>query len=372
MPRILMMVTSDGSLRLMSGLPSFLRSKGFEVWVSAKPGATLEAFAKAEGVRSWGVQMQRTPAPLSDLGSLRRTLTMIAGIRPDIVVSGTPKAGLLGMIASAIIRVPNRVYLLHGLRLETLKGWRRLGLWCMEWVTMRLATDVVAVSGSLRSRVIDLSLVSSARVRVLGSGSANGVDVHRFYPDAPVERLELDSGPTALFVGRLQVDKGVEVLAGALSILSRRGIRGNLLVVGGDDSALSGQLRLLLDSSGWEVRHFGLVDDVSRFMGHADLLCLPTKREGFGNVLIEAAASGVPAVATFATGVVDAVEDGVSGMLVEQGDIEGLADAMQLLFENAELRDRLGFQARRRAVSLFRQELVWGLWFEYLKGKVTD
>ena len=118
-PRIVLGVTVDLSLRLMAGFPQYLAERGWDVHVVSSPGARLDALAGVDGVTVHALTMAREPSPVSDLRSLIAWMRLLRRLRPDVVSVGTPKAGLLGGIAARLTRVPGRVYMLRGLRLET-------------------------------------------------------------------------------------------------------------------------------------------------------------------------------------------------------------------------------------------------------------
>ncbi|MCW8141068.1 MAG: glycosyltransferase, partial [Planctomycetota bacterium] len=218
MPRIAHVVTHAVTARtLLRGQLAWLRGRGHEVSVVTSPGPALDDVARTQGVEAVGVPMSREIEPLADLVSLVRLVRALRRLRPDVLNASTPKAGLLGTIAGAIARVPVRVYLLRGLRLETATGWRARTLALTERVACALAHEVVCVSHSLRRRAVEEGLVDPARARVLGAGSSNGVDGERFAPRPPDAALRArlglpDGAPVVGFVGRLTRDKGVEDL----------------------------------------------------------------------------------------------------------------------------------------------------------------
>jgi len=276
-------------------------------------------------------------------------------------------------VAARITRVPFRVYHLRGLRLETTTGVKRRVFAALERVAMRSAHSVIAVSPSLRQRAVDLRLVTGSRIRVLGHGSSNGVSIPSTVP-SPAERtakrseLGLESLPPVVgFVGRLTPDKGLEVLASARGILEARGVDHQMLIVGGVDEHAGPEVLSSVRSVGRPATETGYVSDARSYYAAMDVLCLPTLREGFPNVVLEAAAAGVPTVTTDATGAVDSVVDGVTGWIAVTGDPVSLADRLQESIEaRPSLRQQLGAAARERVVRDFSREHVWFLFDEFL------
>jgi glycosyltransferase involved in cell wall biosynthesis len=212
---------------------------------------------------------------------------------------------------------------------------------------------------------------------VLGAGSSNGVRTD-LRPVAPEERVRRRgryfSDPsrfTVGFVGRVTRDKGLDTLAAALATLERAGRSGNCLIVGGDDGVESAALRAAVDASGWSTCHLGQVADPIPALSTVDVLCLPSRREGFPNVVLEAAMVAVPCVGSTATGMIDAIVDEVTGRSVPTGDAPALAQALADLMTDPEEGDRLGRAARHRAVAEFAREDVWAAQASFLTSTLA-
>lgn len=367
-PSIVLGVTSAQSLRLMQGFPDYLVACGWEVHVVCSDPPTVQP-------SDWAlhsVPMRRDPSPLRDLYGLLHWIIMLLKLRPDIVVSGTPKAGLLGTLAARVTRCPTRIYMLRGLRLSTVRGTKRRVLHALEKVVMSSATQVHAISASLAREAVSLGLTAPDNVTVLGSGSSNGVAIPpleetEVSQEARREQLGLPQGPTIGYVGRIHPDKGVEVLLEAMNLID--GVSNSqLLIVGGEDSP--GYMESLLYSSKVDrkrVHWVGNVTDPSQYYRAMDVLCLPTMREGFGNVIMEAAAHGVPAIASRVTGCVDAVVDGVTGHLFPPEDPHSLARILESALTRANDWAALGAAAKSRAEVEFDRHKVWHLTEEFYR-----
>lgn len=371
--RVLIGVTSDLSLSLMRGLPQYLASRGWDVHVVSSPGPGLDALRGEQGLTVHALRMAREPSPLADARALLSWIALLRRVRPDAISVGTPKAGLLGGLAARWTRVPWRIYHLRGLRLETTTGVRRSILAILERTAMASSNMVISVSASLRQRVVDLGLVDGSRIRVLGHGSSNGVELPARPPSAEEraaarQRLGLEPQPPVVgFVGRLTPDKGLDVLAAARALLAERGVDHQLLIVGGVDEQADPAILDALRSVGRPPIETGQVPDARSFYAAMDLLCLPTLREGFPNVVLEAAAAGIPAVTTDATGAVDSVVDGATGLIAAVGDPGSLADRLQELLEaTAGARRAMGQAARERAGRDFSRDQVWALFADAL------
>jgi glycosyltransferase involved in cell wall biosynthesis len=375
--RVVSMVTSSLSVRFLDGQPEYFGKKGYEVIVVASPGEDLRR-AGDDGVRTVAVSMARDISPWKDLVSLWRLAGVMWRLRPTITNVATPKAGLLGGLASWLCGVPCRYYTLLGLRCETTTGLKRKVLLLTERIACACAHRVICVSESLRQKAIDLGIVDAHRTLVLGSGSFNGVDVVRFAPTAETLRRAAQlrrhlripaEAPVVGFVGRLTRDKGIAELVEAYSQLRKRFPELRLLLVGDPEEGdpLHPETHRYIESEPQIIRT-GFVQDPVLYYHVMDVLAFPTHREGFGNAVIEAHAAGKPVVAARSTGVVDSVIDGVTGILVPIGDAGALTDALERLLQDTNLAATLGSAGRERVRREFKQERMWeALVQEYLR-----
>jgi len=366
--RVVDIVTASVSVRFLEGRPEYFAGKGYEVTVVSSPGEELRK-AEREGVRTVAVEMAREISPLRDLVSLWGLVRVLRRLRPAITNVATPKAGLLGGVAAWLCGVPCRYYTLLGLRCETTTGLKREVLIAAERIACACAHRVICVSESMRQKAIELGLVEASRTVVLASGSYNGTEPERFAPTTEAlrrggqmrEKLGIPANaPVVGFVGRLTKDKGINELVKAYSELRKEMAELRLLLVGEmeEGDPLTARTRWLLENEPGIVRT-GFVDDPADYYHLLDVFAFPTYREGFGNVAVEANAAGKPVVAAGATGVVDAVVDGVTGLLVPVGDARALAGALKKVIENPGMAAALGSAGRERAVREFWRERLW-------------
>lgn len=375
---ILFGVTTAQSLKLLGDIPKAMVELGWNVCLVSGDTASPVP-GSLSGIKIHRLPMLRNPVPLRDAFSLMRWIILLLKVKPAIVVAGTPKAALLGLLAALMCRVPIRIYQLRGLRLETASGATRLLLTVVEWVTAKCATSILAVSTSLKDEYCRLGFSEAKKIEVLGLGSSHGVDIHRFHPTKwssweppePEVREAISTKASIIgFVGRLSADKGAEELLLSCKILRASSIPFSLLIIGpmeGDDSAVKA-----LASLKKEAVVIGPVEDVAPYYSIMDLLVLPTHREGFPNVVLEAAASGIPSVTTSATGAVDSVVPGKTGLLVPPKDATALADAIIRLITQPQLLQEFGDNARNWSISNFDSDHVTRQHSDYFMRRLTQ
>jgi lipopolysaccharide/colanic/teichoic acid biosynthesis glycosyltransferase len=362
-------VTTSISAMLYRGQLDWLRRNGFRVALVASQGSDLDAFATSESAISLPLAMEREIRPWRDLVSLGRMVRLLYRLRPAITNFGTPKAGLLGNVAAWTVRVPARVYTLHGLRLETAHGLKRKLLWLCERVASACAERIVCVSPSLRNRGIALGLFPAEKAVVLENGSCNGVDTERFSPPrrgsaeacALAQKLGIQKTHLVMgFVGRFTRDKGIEELIEAFRELSTSRPELRLLLVGDFENGdpVPSDVRQYIETTQTILRP-GFVADTSPYYALMDVLALPTYREGFPGVPLEAQASEVPVVITNATGSIDSVQDGLTGLIVPVGDPRALAEAIETLLRDPALRTTMGRAGRKWMERDFRPQAIW-------------
>lgn len=363
-------MTVSLTLKLFRGQLGFMKGHGFDIRIICSPGENVDEFERAEGVPVTGVPMLRQITPVRDLVALWKIYRELRRLRPGIVHAHTPKGGLLGMLAAWLARVPVRIYHIRGLPFMSAQGGRRRLLRFTERLSCMLSHRVLCVSGSVRSVAIVEHLCPEGKIRVLHNGSSNGVDARvRFNPDAAqgdqgadVRRRHGIPGDAVVlgFVGRIVADKGIRELVDAWRLLRRDWPRLHLLVVGDFEpqDPVPAEVKTLL-STDPRVHLTGAVSDTTSAYMAMDIAVLPSYREGFPNVLLEAAAMRLPVVATSIPGCVDAVEDGVTGVLVPVGDGPALASGIRRYLHAPQLRRAHGEAARARVLSDFEQEKVW-------------
>lgn len=310
------------------------------------------------------VPIVRPIAPWSDIQALWVLYWRFKKNRPQAVHTITPKAGLLGMIAAWLARVPMRVHSFTGQVWVTRRGFMRWLLKATDKLIVAMATDVLVDSPSQRDFLIEQGIVTAESSSVLGAGSICGVDTERFSPNESVREIVRNELGTALdavvclYLGRLNRDKGVLDLASAFVQLVGKHPKAELWVVGPDEADYFQQMQTLLGRAASHIKRVDYTPTPERFMQAADLFCMPSYREGFGSSVIEAAACGVPTLASRIYGLTDAVVEGKTGWMHKAGDIQEVKQQLDRLFANPAKLAPKGEAARRYVETFFAEEIL--------------
>lgn len=372
-PSIVIGITHPQTCLVLGPHLRTLRQAGFRVILVASPGELLERAAADEGVERVAIRMERRIAPLADFAALCRLWRLLGREKPDLVEFSTPKAGLLGMLAATFCGVPRRIYRLRGLRLETERGWKRRILAAAEWMSCACAHVVLCNSESLREKALALRLVAKGKIRLLGDGSSNGVDMKRYSPGPSRVRERLGWSKEARvvgYVGRLTRDKGLPELIEGFEAIARAEPEARLLLVGWFDSSedpLGGDLRARIGKHP-HIHCTGFVEDTAPYYRAMDVMVLPTWREGFPNAVLEAQASGIPVVTTISTGARDSVVAEVTGLLIPPGYPEAISEAVLKLLRDPARRRRMGRAARPWVREVYVDRRVLGLTAGFYHG----
>jgi glycosyltransferase involved in cell wall biosynthesis len=317
------------------------------------------------------VPLERKVMLWSDLKSWCALYQIFLQYRFDSVHSITPKAGLLTQSSAFFARIPRRFHTFTGQIWSNKHGLYRFIFKYLDWLIAKFATFVLADSASQINFLIKEGVCKPSKIAMLGVGSISGVNLNRFRPDNFVRSLvrkELvakESDCIYLFVGRLCRDKGLFDLFAAFSKVRAEEVSAVLWIVGPDEENVKAQANELFPELCNSIRWIGPTFSPERYMQASDVLLLPSYREGFGSVIIEASACQIPTIAYRIDGVIDAVLDGKTGLLVRLGNILELEKQMLLLLKNPPLRENLGFSARDRACRFFSSDDVTRAWLDF-------
>ncbi|MFZ6664025.1 glycosyltransferase family 4 protein [Peijinzhouia sedimentorum] len=367
--KLVRITTIPLSLKYLLGGQLGFMNQHFDVTAISSPGVELDEL-ESEGINIERVYMTRKITPLQDLRALMELYRIFKKIKPNIVHTHTPKAGLLGMLAAKMAGVPVRLHTVAGLPLMEREGMERSMLEGIEKLTYSLAHRVYPNSQGLKGFILDKKLAEPNRVEVLANGSSNGINSQFFDLNDEIEKeanslktyLKLNEGEVIfLFVGRLVADKGINELIKAFDSLSRNYSNSRLILVGSmeeDLDPISGESLMILKRNK-RIIQTGFKKDIRPYLHLSNIFVLPTYREGFPNVVLQAGCLHLPCIVTDINGCNEIIEDGVNGLIIPPKSTERLQNAMIKLLNQQELRKQMASQARAMVVRRYEQNVVW-------------
>ncbi len=320
------------------------------------------------------LKISRDISLFSDLVCLLKLIKIFHQQRFASLHSLMPKSGLLAMLAAWVVRVPLRIHTFTGQVWVTKIGFKRFILKQFDGLIAFLSTNIIVDSPSQRQFLLDNKVITSAKSTVFSKGSISGMDAARFKPNLQSKidiRQQLrisDEAVIFLFIGRLNKDKGVLDLAHAFKQLNVKMV--HMVFAGSDEQNMQTEILNIIGTNSPNAHFIGHTIAPEAYMAAADVLCLPSYREGFGSVIIEAAAVSIPAIASRIYGITDAVVDGETGLLHAPKDVDAITQCMQTLVDDKPLRLKLGEQARARAIKDFDSNAITQEWLKFYQENV--
>ena len=367
MKKLIIITTVPMSLAtLVKGQAKYLSSY-FDVKLVTSFSEKNQEISKDEGVELKSIDMTRQITIIKDLKALIELYKYFKNQKPDIVYTFTPKAGLLGMMASFLSRVPVRIHNIVGMPLMEATGKKFILLKFIERLTYFFSTNLFCNSFGLK-KFINENLTKKD-VKVIAQGSINGVDTEFFKNTKTLDEKELIRDKFKIdkkdfvitFVGRIVKDKGINELIEAFINLSKKYNNLKLLLVGDYEEHLNpikNENKILIDSLD-SIITVGFQNDIRDFLSITDLFVLPSYREGLPNSLIEAGSFGIPLLATNINGCNEIIDDGITGILVEKKSAKKLEEAIDKLLEDKELYNSIKLKVRDRIIEKYEQKYFW-------------
>lgn len=342
---------------------------GAEVLLVTSDGPELDALGKIDGVHCNPVEIPRAIAPMRDLLALVKLFRLFKRARIQITHSTTPKAGLLTAVAAYLANTSIRLHTFTGQPWVNMRGVKSWLARSSDKLIAILNTHCYADSPSQKDFLISQGIVAANKISVIGQGSLAGVDTQRFKREnftseqntALRHKLAIPADASvALFLGRITIDKGVRELLQAFTAIKVRGSNVHLILVGPLDAAsgVTGAIALSDIESVADTHWVDYTDQPEAYIAIADILCLPSYREGFGTVVIEAASMGVPTVGTAIYGLTDAVIQNETGLLVAPQNSDEFETALQTLLDDSARCKQMGQAALHRAHAVFDAQKV--------------
>jgi glycosyltransferase involved in cell wall biosynthesis len=380
--KIVRITTVPISLRkLLPGQLKFM-NRYFEMFAISSSDSHLEIFEKEEGVKVLKVNMKRRPSIFDDAVALFNLLFVLNRIKPLIVHSHTPKAGLLGMIASYLLGVKVRIHTVAGIPWVNMAGFNRYLFFCFEWLTYKLSTHVLSNSVNQLDFIISSGLIKKDKISVIGNGSSNGIDLSYFELNDLIvkigeeikSKLEINNEKVIIFVGRIVKDKGIEDLINAFELIEQDFVDIKLLLVGPEEDHLDPiseliKNKILLNNN---IISTGYVEDVRPYYAIADILAFPSHREGFPNVLLQAGAMNLPIVASNINGCNEIIKDNENGILFPAGDHIALYKSINKLLTDSEYFNYLKINSRKIIAANYDQLVFWDNLKNYYDKRISN
>lgn len=363
------MVTSAQSIGLMRGQLSYLVNCGYDVTVISSSGKRLQEAAEKDKINIKAIEMKRTISPFKDLLALLRLIFFFMKLKPDVCNAGTPKAGLLGMIAAKITRVPFKVYTNRGVAYEGSAGFKKRILLITEKITCFCANKIICIAPSIKKQLLKNNLAKRNKTIVFGKGSSNGLQLERFIYNEEVKiEIERIKQKYQLYkyefiigsVGRINNFKGIKETVLAFENLQYKYNNICLLLIGAQEEkdSISMELRNKIIENP-NIIEIGRVENPVPYYYIMDILSFPTYREGFGNVSIEAQATGTPVVTTNATGSIDTVIHNETGYIIDVKDVKALQSTIEHFMKNPKMKEIMGQNAEKWVVENFDSNYIW-------------
>ena len=280
----------------------------------------LNQFGLDQGINTYHINLTRKITPIKDTKAVIKLYKFLKKEKPFIVHTHTPKAGIVGMLASYLAKVPNRLHTVAGLPLLEAKGFKRKVLNIVEKLTYRCATKVYPNSFGLKDIIIEKKFVRKGKLKVIANGSSNGIDTSYFDPElfSWEERqilksnLNIQKGDFVfIFVGRIVGDKGINELITAFDQLSNEKKKVKLLLVGPLEEELDPLKRPTKEiiKMNKQIISVGFQKDVRPYFAISDVLVFPSYREGFPNVVLQAGAMNSPSIVSDINGCNEIIEE---------------------------------------------------------------
>jgi glycosyltransferase involved in cell wall biosynthesis len=317
------------------------------------------------------INFKRGFSLLNDIISFFLTLFFFLKNKPNLSISFTPKIGLMVALGSLIARTPNRIHWFTGQIWASSKGFVKIFYKFTDKIIFFLSHHIFIDGFSQRNFLIKEKIISKEKSIVFHKGSVGGVNVSKFSFDKK-KRLKLrkyysiaSNTFVFLFLGRINRDKGVVELVNAFKKIEKN--KNVLLIFVGtiEDKKLN---RLLKNNI--KILHFNYTEKPEDWFSLADILCLPSHREGFGTTIIEAASCGIPSLCSNIYGLRDAMIEHKTGFFHEVGNKNDIKKKMLHIIKNKKLVKKYGNLAKKRVLKNFEQNLITNQFLKFINSKV--
>ena len=367
--------------KLIAGQMKFMTSHNFEVIGISSPGELLEKVGNNEGIKVEGIKMSRKITPIQDLKAVLKLFRYLKKEKPYIVHTHTPKAGIVGMLASYLAGVPIRLHTVAGLPLMEVREVKRFVLNFVEKLTYKCSTRVYPNSYGLKKIILKNRFTSENKLKVIGNGSSNGIDTSYFDPELfsikDNEDLKTNLGIKKtdfvfIFVGRIVSDKGINELIEAFDKMSLVEENIKLLLVGPFEDELDPlhkKTKVLINNNN-KIILVGYQNDVRPYFSISNCLVFPSYREGFPNVVMQAGAMKLPSIVSDINGCNEIIENNVNGIIITVKDTNAIYNSMKKIYYDKDLFKDVKSKSRNAIKKKYEREVYWGLLLNEYKSLI--
>lgn len=307
--------------------------------------------------------IKRKPNILFDFIILQKLISHLYKNNYDIIHSISPKSGLLSSIASFITFQPVRIHTFTGQVWANYVGIKKNIFILFDKIISKLNTNILTDSLSQKYFLLKNNIGTTEKIVVLNKGSICGVDLKRFnnkiFSKKDI-REEYKISPkdfVILYVGRLNFDKGVIDLVDAVVKLNIKNI--HLFIIGNDEeNIIDYVINRHVNVDKFNIHFIDETIYPEKYMIMSDVLCLPSYREGFGNVVIEAAAIGIPAIVSNIYGLQDSIINHLTGLFFEVKNINDLCEKIELIYSNQALRIKMSINCINHITQNFDSKII--------------
>lgn len=318
------------------------------------------------------INFKRNPNLIIDFYTLCKLVYFLINNKPDLTISISPKAGFITALSSYIARVSCRIHWFTGQLWVTKKGLTYFFYKILDRIIFNLSHHVLVDSISQKKFLILNNIISNKKSTVLHHGSVGGVNVKKFkFRKANRiffrKKLKISNKDfTFLYLGRINKDKGVIDLINAFEKIEEN-YKPFLVIIGPiEDIYIKEYMK-----KNKRIIYAGETLTSEKWFSLADILCLPSYREGFGSVVIEAGSCGVPTLGSNIYGITDAIKKNQTGFFHKVGDIIDIKEKMLFAIKNKKLLKKYGKNSRKRVKKNFDENVINKKFLEFINLKIN-
>tara|TARA_E500000178_G_scaffold352028_1_gene414506 strand:- start:668 stop:1801 length:1134 start_codon:yes stop_codon:yes gene_type:complete len=315
-------------------------------------------------VRYKNIKIYRNPNILFDLLLLINSYRYLKKQKFHILHTQTPKAGFIFHLAGWFARVTIRIHTFTGQIWVNKKGVTRFFLKLFDKLIYSLSTHIIIDSHAQRKFLISENMINKKKGVVFGNGSISGVDMKKFNTRLNIKNLREKYGLpkndlVILYLGRLNPEKGIMDLIKAFNTLKKKHEHLSLVFVGSEDGIKVSDIKANIENKFKKnFYYFKYTKSPNHFMRLSDILCIPSYREGFAQVVVEAAGCGTPSVVSNIYGLKDTIINNKTGFFFKPKDVNDLYRKLKKLIVNKNLRSKMSNKSIQRVKNQFSSKII--------------